>query len=212
MTLQDKVALIRATFLFEDVDNGELEQIALVSQEIDFEPHKLIVEQGMPAKAAYIICSGNVKVYTLSADGKEIPLTLLHEGDIFGEMALLDGEPRSATVESLTHIRTLRIEKKPLFDLFHKHPNIMFKLLATLSKKIRMLDATIEELHTENVTHRTLTILSTLKDSFKTSDIPLTHEELALLTGITRPRLTEALHSLEKEGKVTLSHKIIHLL
>ncbi|MBP9798140.1 Crp/Fnr family transcriptional regulator [Candidatus Woesebacteria bacterium] len=212
MTIQDKVALIRKIFLFDNLSESELEHIAMVAQEMDYEPHHRIIEQGMAAKAAYVISSGSAKVYILSPDGKEIPLNVLREGDIFGEMALLDGEPRSATVESLTHMHTLRIPKEPLFDLFRSHTDITFKLLATLSKRIRTSDSTIEVLHTDNLTSRTLHILTTLKSSFKTSDIPLTHEELALLTGITRPRLTEALHSLEKEGKIILSHKNIRII
>ena len=95
MTLQDKAELLRHSYLFEGLTDEELAHIALVSQEVDYQPHKTIIEQGMPAKAAYVIFSGNAKAYMLTEEGKEIPLSLIKEGDLCGEMALLDGEPRS---------------------------------------------------------------------------------------------------------------------
>ncbi len=212
MTLQDKAELLRRTDLFTGLNDEELAHIASVSQEIEYQPHELIIEQGQKGDSAYIIFSGNAKVYTLSVEGKEIPLNLIREGDLCGEMALFDGEPRSASVEALTHIKALRITKEELFSVLDTHVDITHKLLATLSRRIRLIDSAVEDLHTTNTVERTLHVLMSLKSSFNTSDIPLTHEELALLTGITRPRLTEALHTLEAEGKILLSHKNIHIL
>ena len=90
MTLQDKAELLRHSYLFEGLTDEELAHIALVSQEVDYQPHKTIIEQGMPAKAAYVIFSGNAKAYMLTEEGKEIPLSLIKEGDLCGEMCIRD--------------------------------------------------------------------------------------------------------------------------
>lgn len=212
MTLQDKVELLRNTFLFGELQDEDLQHIASILQEVHYDTHHLIIEEGTIGQTAYILCSGSAKVYTLTEDGKEIPLSLIHKGEVFGEMALLDGEPRSATVEALTPIHALIMSKEHLFPLLDTHSKITHNLLARLSRKIRALDSCIESLYEHNTSARTYKVLFSLTKAFKTAHIPLTHEELALLTGITRPRLTEALHTLEAEGKVILSHKNIHVL
>ena len=117
MTLQDKVVLIRATFLFEDVDNGESLSRLSWFLRIDFETTQTHCRTRNACKNAYIICSGNVKVCTLSADGKKFPLTLLHEGEISLERSHCGWR---ATIcnqwKSLTHVRALR--RKNLFWSF----------------------------------------------------------------------------------------------
>lgn len=211
MDLQEKVQVLRACTLFTDLEPSIIQQIATMAIENRFPTHSVVIEEGDKADELYIICEGAVQVYHLNEEGKTIPLNLLKEGDVIGEMALLDGQYRSATVETVLPTTLLAIKEKDFLTILEKNPQIAVQLLAQLSKKIREIDDRIVH-NEEKVPERTMYILTLLSKAADSPTIHLTHEELADLVGITRPRLTEALHKLESEGKLSLSSHNITLV
>ncbi|KXK08909.1 MAG: cAMP-activated global transcriptional regulator CRP [Microgenomates bacterium OLB22] len=208
MDLSEKVRFLQTLPLFAGFTEDFIQQIAEKVHQRDLPKHTIIIEEGDEADMLYIIYRGAVQVYHLNEDGKNIPLNLLKEKDVIGEMALLDGHYRSATVETVLPTSVLTMTAKDFRGILEKEPRFAIRLLTQLSNKIREIDERI--IHKEErIPERTMHLLTLFSRATNSPTIHLTHEELADLIGITRPRLTEALHKLEVEGKITLSaHKI----
>ena len=211
MTLDAKINLLMKSFLFADLTRSELEEVAQSTEEVYLPPHTLFIHEGDEADSAYVIDSGSSKVYTITEQGKEIPLNIVGHGDTVGEMAIIDGGLRSANVETLTETHAVRLPKTKFHTILLNNPHLSLKLLTILSNKIRTMDQQFTALHTESTLELTHHMLKTLAQAYENNDIPLTHEELSKLIGVTRPRLTEALHELEKRNIVEISAKKITL-
>ena len=198
--------------LFSQLEDGELIGIAKISHPMVIEKNQVIISQDEVGDCAYLIIEGVGKIYRLTQNGKEVPLGTVSTNQIVGEMALIDDLPRSAYVESITTISVLRIQKIDFQKLILANPAIALKLLRTLSMRIRAQDEKFLTMYDSDLPTRTMSHLMMLAKAYKSDVIPLTHEQLASLVGVTRPRLTEALHSLELQNIVKLVNHSIEII
>ena len=111
--------------------NGELGRV--------YADNELIFGEGDKGDIMYVVQSGRVKITKLTQGG-ELTLATLQGGDLFGEMAIFDKRPRSATARALGNARVLGIDKKKLFRSISHDPTLMFKMLETMSSRIRTLN------------------------------------------------------------------------
>ena len=124
--------------LFADLSGRQLAAVAELAQEVRYSPGRMIVRADTPGQAFYAIVEGNAKVLRgriSSAAGT----WRLGPGDFFGEMALLDGGPRSASVVAETELTTIRIERAESRSMLRSEPDIALKLLAGMAKRMREL-------------------------------------------------------------------------
>lgn len=124
--------------IFANCTTEEVKAISGVAQEGYFEPSQIIVTQGTPGQAFYLILSGRVEILR---DG--ISLGAFGSGDFFGEMSLLDQAPRSATIRALDHTSCLMLSSWDFKALLERHPSIAIKLLEVLSRRLRVADERI---------------------------------------------------------------------
>ena len=108
-----------------------------------------IVRQGESGDCMYVIQAGQVEVIQ-EREGKEIRLSVLDEGDVFGEMALFEREARSATVRALGDARVLTVDKKTFLRRVHEDPSFAFRILQKMSHRIRELDAELVRVKTDS--------------------------------------------------------------
>ena len=106
-----------------------------------------IVRQGEKGDCMYIIQTGQAEAIQ-GKEGKEVRLAVLGEGDVFGEMALFERMPRSATVRALGDVRVLTIDKKTFLRRVHEDPSLAFRILQKMSYRIRELDTELVRLKT----------------------------------------------------------------
>jgi len=106
---------------------------------------EILVRQGEKGNCMYVIQSGNVEVVQTGHDNKEIRLTVLSKGDVFGEMAIFQEEVRSATVRALGKVRVIVVDKRIFLKRVHEDPSFAFSLLQKMSMRIKELSATIKE-------------------------------------------------------------------
>ncbi len=130
----------RAEFLskvpiFSSCAPAEIEAIAAVAQEHAYEPGQVIVTQGSPGQAFYLILSGKVEIIR---DGTT--LGAFCAGDFFGEMSLLDEAPRSATIRAIEPTTCWMLSSWDFKGLLERHPSIAVKLLVVLSRRLRVAD------------------------------------------------------------------------
>ncbi len=100
-----------------------------------------MTERGKPGDSFFFLIDGRVSVQTV-AGGNDA----LHPGDFFGEMSLLDGEPRSATVSAITDVRLLVVERLHFWQLLNETPDLVRRMLVTLSTRVRRLEQTASAL------------------------------------------------------------------
>jgi CRP-like cAMP-binding protein len=121
--------------IFANCTAEEISAIAGVSQESFFQPGQIIVTQGTPGQAFYMITSGRVEILR---DG--VSLGAFGPGDFFGEMSLLDSAPRSATIRALDPVSCLMLSSWDFKALLERHVSIAIKLLEVLSRRLRVTD------------------------------------------------------------------------
>ena len=108
----------------------------------EYKNGEIIIKQGESGNCMYVIQSGQVEVLR-AKDGKEVQLAIRKTGDFFGEMALFSREVRSATIRALGDARVLTVDRKNLLNSIQKDPSLAFRIIETLSKRIRDLSEEI---------------------------------------------------------------------
>jgi CRP-like cAMP-binding protein len=131
-TKKDLVQMLRSVSLFEGLTAKEVEALLRVGKEVVHEAGDDLVEQGKRGVGFHLITDGKARVLVR---GRTV--AHLRPGDYFGEMALLDGEPRSATVRAETDVRTLSLASWDFLPLIDRHPSIAKKMLLEMSRRLR---------------------------------------------------------------------------
>jgi CRP-like cAMP-binding protein len=157
--------------------------------------------------------SGKVKVARVSNDdkNKEVILTLLNPSDFFGEMALLDGLARSATVTSMEDSKVFIIQRNDFLNLIQEHPEVSIALLQELTQRLRAAGMKIKALSLKDAEGKVATVLLQLADDIgrikqgvvEIEKLPYQHE-LANMAGTSRETISRTLHSFAKKGLVEL--------
>ncbi len=124
--------------IFGNCSAEEIRAIDGVAHEGFFQPEQIIVTQGTPGQAFYLILAGRVEILR---DG--VSLGAFGQGDFFGEMSLLDQAPRSATIRAIDHTTCLMLSSWDFKALLEKHPSIAVRLLEVLSRRLRVADERI---------------------------------------------------------------------
>jgi len=211
MTQKRKVSLFKKTELFKNLSGKDLENIINLMKDEHLPSNTVFIEEGTIGDKLYFITNGLVSVFRTTEEGKEVTITMRKPGEVVGEMALIDDNPRSASARTLQKTQLLTITKVQFINLLYKHPSIGITLLKTLSERIRENVGQIENFASNDLTDRTKKVLLTLAPHFENKDIFLSQEQISLLVGATRPRVTEALNNLALNGFLTLSSKKIHV-
>lgn len=198
--------------LFTSFTKEKLLNIAPFFQEEYFKSHTIITHEGAESDKIYFIIKGIVRIYKISEDGSEITITIAKEGESIGEMGLIDNKPRSANVQALETTETLVLTKKRFNEIFNSYPAFANQIIHSFSDRIRENGLHIQTIATNDLRKRVYHMLINIRQHFPQTDISLSHENIALLIGATRPRVTEALNQLQNEGKITLSSKKIHVI
>ncbi len=132
--------------LFRDLDPPELEALARVSFRREVARGTVIFEAGEEADEVFVVATGKVRIAVSTPEGKELILATLGSGQVFGEMALLDSAPRSASAIAETRVELIGIHRADFQRLLDAHPNISKKLLAMLSRRLRRANARMQSL------------------------------------------------------------------
>lgn len=214
-----EISLLRQVPLFEGLDDEQLDAIALVTITRRFDKDQVIILAEEEGDALFIISSGQVKVSIVSEDGREVILSLLGTGSVFGELSLLDGKPRSANVVATENTGLYMLRRSDFLQLVYKVPQIAVGLLAELAARLRKTDRKIGGLALLDVTSRISETLLQLADEHgtETDDGVLlksrpTHQQIANMSGTTRETVSRVLKRLEKQGYITTEGRTITIV
>src|SRR6476661_4720436 len=160
--MQSPVELLRSVPLFSDLEQEELERFSRVAVPRTFPASTRVFHEGDHSDACYIVRTGSFRVTREHSDGRAITLANLGPGDIFGELAMLDGEVRSASVEALDDGELLALPAADVRRLLARHPEITVKLVGALVRRLRAANERISRQSFQTVPGRVAGVLSQL--------------------------------------------------
>jgi CRP/FNR family transcriptional regulator, cyclic AMP receptor protein len=208
LTMLDKIPL------FSDLDKAELELLSTRTVTRQYPRNAVIINEGDLSDSLYIIRSGSVKVFLGNDEGKEVILNVQKTGEYFGELALIDSGPRSASV--MTQEKTvLSLISKPDFEEFlQQHPAATVKIMRGLVKRLRALSESVRSLALMDVYGRVARLL--LKLSQPEGEVRvirdvLTQQDIADRVGASREMVSRILKDLREGGYIEINDRHITL-
>jgi len=204
----DLDALARSVVL-RGLAREELEQLAQTMRRRTYRRGEVVFHQGDPGESLHVVCQGKLKVVIIGDNGEEAVLAILGPSDVFGEMAVLDGGPRSATVTALESVETAVLSRADFKQLLRSVPSTVDGLLASLAQTIRQTDDDIGGLMFLDLHGRLARKLLELAETYGEPSgdsvlirVQLTQEELAGMIGATRASVNKILGYFEDRGAI----------
>lgn len=217
--MREEFKFLRMVPIFSELDEPDLEKIAGLGTIKKYKKGNVIVLEQEAGASLFIIINGKVKVVRTDDEGREVILTLLGPGEFFGEMSLLDGMDRSATVVANSKADLFVIHRMEFLKALHDFPQIATALLAELARRLRRADAQIKSLSLKDAAGRVANVLLMLADDIgmfrkgkvEIEELPL-QQDLANMAGTSRETVSRMLHQFIRQGHLTLegSKVIIH--
>jgi CRP/FNR family transcriptional regulator/CRP/FNR family cyclic AMP-dependent transcriptional regulator len=198
---------LRAVPIFADLSQGDLETLATFVGYKQLPKGAFVVTQHERGSTLFLLVAGRVKVSLTSPDGRELALNYLDAPSHFGEMSLVDSEPRSADVIACTDIELLTLDAKDLSKAIQLQPRLALSLIATLSRRLRQTIDRLQELAFHDATHRVMRVLLNIATAaYETRGVPVivgfTHYEIATVAGTSRETASRVISQLAKEEVV----------
>ncbi len=216
------LGLLKGVELFSELTEEQIGMLADLVVSQNFNRDETVVLEGDDSvQALYLIASGSVQVYMTGVDGRETILSFLERGDFFGEMSLIDGEPRSASVRTVTDAQMLIIHRESFLKLIRQSPEIAMGLLSELSKRLRKANRQIGSLSTMSVSGRVAgTLLNLMEErgvrihTDNGSMVTVIHnrptqQQLADMSGTTRETVSRICSLLVKTNAIAMTGKDI---
>ena len=202
------VELLARVPLFAELSQEELSRISRVAVPREFPKGVRVFHEGDRSDACYIVRSGDLRVTREHPDGRAIALATLGPGDIFGELAMLDGEARSASVETLADCELVALPAVDVRGLLARHAEITVKLVVALTRRLRETNERIARQSFQTVPSRVAGVLNQLVAEDAAMEgrdgvtVRMTQADLAQLAGTSRESVSRFLATLERAGVV----------
>jgi CRP/FNR family cyclic AMP-dependent transcriptional regulator len=188
--------------LFEGLSSDQLGRFAEVTREKTFPRGNVIVFEQDPGDSLFVVRGGRVKVVLLGEDGREVILGILGVGEYFGELSLIDEQPRSANVIAMEEATLLVLRRDDFRKRVEEAPAVAWTLLAGLSRRLRQADSKIGGLVLLDVPGRVAKLLTDLARESGSDAIPrvLTHQTIAHMIGASRETVSRTMKDFQDAG------------
>ena len=215
--MADVVALLQKAKLFGSLDVEVLKQVARHMRPVNFASGQLIFERGEEGKDLFLVLSGRVRLSVLTAEGRELSFGHPGGGDVFGEIAVLDGGPRTAHATAVSRTETMALSRGILDQMLTAHPALGKAAIVFLCSRLREADNQFESVALHRIEVRLARFLLTLvkqqhgdkPDKRPAITFGLSQSELALHLGASRPKVNAALMLLEDSEAFTRDNEKI---
>lgn len=205
--------------IFSELPKETIDKIALAGSRKSYKKDSVILMEEEAGSALFVIISGKVKISRTSNDGREVILSILDESDFFGEMAILDGLSRSATVVAIEESELFIIQRNDFLDMLKQFPEISIALLTELTSRLRIADMKIKALSLKDAEGKVATVILQLADDMgkikqgvvEIEKLPL-QQDLANMAGTSRETISRTLHTFAKKGLVELDGSKLRIL
>ena len=192
--------------LFEDLPPEDFEQMIASAAPLVFKARQRLFNQGEPGGSLIIILSGKIKISVVAPNGKDCILSFMGPGDIVGEMTLLDGGPRTASVEALEPTRGLEVARRNFLPLLERNPKVAIRIIDVLCKRLRATSQMVEDSAVLGAAPRLARALLRLAAQYGKTvddqvhiDLPLSQSALGARAGLLRESVNRQLRVWEEE-------------
>ncbi|HTY09490.1 MAG TPA: Crp/Fnr family transcriptional regulator [Bacteroidota bacterium] len=207
----EEVNFLRNVPIFNELSDQELEKIAALGVRKKYKKGSIILLEEETGAALFVIISGKVKIVRMDDDGREVILSILGGSDFFGEMAILDGLTRSASVVATSKSELFMIHRRDFLKLMTDFPMVAIALLRELTGRLRKADAQIKSLSLKDAAGRVANVVLQLADEIgmfrkgrvEIDELPL-QQDLANMAGTSRETISRMIHKFIKKGYLQL--------
>ncbi len=195
---------------FPELSQEDMRLVASYGVSRSYAKNTILVNEGDPSEMFYIILTGKVKVYVSDEKGKEVLLNMAGPGEYFGELAIIDDAPRSASVMTMEPCQMAVVSRAGFERCIAEHPGFAMGLIRTLVKRVRSLTDQVKGLALLDVYGRvahTLLNLATEQQGTLVIEQRLTHQEIANMVGASREMVSRIMKDLSTGGYIRMEDK-----
>src|SRR6266704_5274117 len=216
MQTESEAVYLKQVDIFAGLSDEEIGQLSSVAKRRTFRSGEVIFHREDPGQVLYVIKEGEVKISLISPDGQEISLVVFGKGECFGEVAMLDGLPRSADAIAMEKVECYTLQRSDFHKAIMKNPKIAIQVMEVLSKRLRSTDQMVEDLIFLDVYGRVAKKLLELADTHGSKvgngiriDVRLTQQDLASMVGASRESVNKVMgYFTDKDFISTDKHRI----
>src|ERR1700688_584167 len=212
----NKLSVLRQHPIFCDLEPEALDQLCRYAKHTTLKRGATIVSKGDPGDSLIVVVSGTVKISISSPDGRNAILNLIGPGEIFGEVALLDGLSRTADVTANTNCELFIIDRRDFIPFVRSQPALAMKFIELLCTRLRRTSDQVEEVILQNLPGRLASALLRLTEKHKLAPggrtIAITQQEISEMVGMTRESINKQLRAWATRSWVRLEHGAIVVL
>jgi CRP-like cAMP-binding protein len=201
---------LMASPLFQAMKPGELDEIIKLASEKQWPRGATIFQKGDEGSSLMAVLRGRVRVSAVSSDGREITLNVISPGEIFGEIALLDGKPRSADASAIEETTLLVLERRQFLPFLRQNDDLYLRLLAVLCDRLRRTSLALEGIALFDLPARLARLLLKLAEDYGRAgtlgtriDMKLSQRDLSTLVAASRESVNKQLRIWREDGVVT---------
>lgn len=201
------VSVLRSSPIFKGVPDGLLEEVGALCRNRVYSRNEIVFEEGTPGTKLYGVISGRLLITTTSDKGLELHLNVVEPGEVVGEIAFLDGGPRTATGRAAENSTCFEMDRAPFFRLLDRTPQLSTHLLQLVCKRVRWMTKLAADSAFLSVPERLAARLRDLArptDSAEPLEVRISQADLAQFVGISRQVVNGYLRAWEREGRVEL--------
>jgi CRP-like cAMP-binding protein len=212
----DKLAMLRKHPIFCDLESEAFDQLCRYAKHTTLKRGATLFSKGDPGNSLCAVISGTVKMSISSPDGRSAIFNLIGPGEIFGEIAVLDGQPRTADATANTNCEIFVIDRREFLPFVRSHPELAMKFIELLCAKLRWTSDQVEQVILQNLPGRLASALIRLAEKHKLAPgdqtIAVTQQEISEMVGMTRESINKQLRVWATRKWVRLEHGAIVVL
>jgi CRP-like cAMP-binding protein len=199
--------ILRNSFLLQHLSEEECAQLLKFARLQRYAAGQTLFQKGDDGDSLLGIISGHIRISTLSAEGREVVLNILNPGELFGEIALIDGKERTADASAMDNCEVLVIHRRDFMPFLQQRPELCTRLMVVLCERIRWVSALHEDAMFLSLTQRLAKHLLRLASTYGEEtpegmmiDLKLSQQELGNILGATRESINKQIRAWEEDG------------
>lgn len=218
----DRLALARDALADSDVFGAlydeDIEKLMPLGRLVHVPAGRTVFQKGDPGDCLMIVVSGRIRIGTVGLDGREVMLNLVETAEVFGEIGVLDGKPRSADAAALTDCELFVLDRARMMDFLERHPDVAIRLIGILCERLRHSTELIEDTMLLGMEQRVAKTLLRIgrrygieKNGVVRIENGLSQRDLGSFAGLARENVNRQMRSFKERGLIEVDHGVIIL-
>lgn len=208
---ESKLGLLGAAELFRDLSEDEMTQVDRMTVMTRSQKGRIIYAPDQTGEALFILKRGKVHIYRITPDGRKLIMAVIGPGTVFGDMAFTGQSMMDSFAEAIEDATLCVMSRHDVEELVRQYPSVGIRLLDTQARRVRELEARLEESSLRDMQSRVASALLRLWERQGTDTVEVSHQELADIVGTYRETVTRTLAELRDDGLIALERRSIHI-